>query len=336
LHIIGTERHEARRVDNQLRGRSGRQGDPGSSRFYLSLQDDLLRIFGSERIATWMERLGIEEGEPIEHRWITRAVENAQKRVEGQNFEIRKHLIEYDDVMNQQRTIIYKKRRQLLEGEGVRQEVENMIADRATDIVYRSIEEKSRPDDWDLVAVEEASVVQFGFRPEVMQSNNGFKDPEDLLDYLTNKALDVYRAKDVELGPELFSRIETDVMLATMDQLWKDHLLNMDHLKEGVGLQGYGQQDPLVVYKREAYEMFETMWAKLQEDVVGRMMRIQLAKDEEPGQVRRRRRQQRMILGRGDGPPQRPTTYRREGQKVGRNDPCPCGSGLKFKKCHGA
>ena len=337
LHILGTERHEARRIDNQLRGRSGRQGDPGSSRFYLSLEDDLLRIFGSERMAIWMERLGIEDGEPIEHRWITKAVENAQRKVEAQNFEIRKHLIDYDDVMNQQRSIIYRKRRQLLEGVGAREEIEGMIEDLSRDIVYRNIEEKSNPEDWKIDAVEEAFMVQFGFLSGLDQSKNGFRHPDDLVEHLTKVVLDAYRAKEGDLGPELMKRIETDVMLATMDQLWKDHLLNMDHLKEGIGLRGYGQQDPLVVYKQEAYEIFETMWVTLQEDVVGRLMRIQLAKKEEaPAKIRRHGRPQRMMMSRGDGPVQKPATYRRDGQKVGRNDPCPCGSGLKYKRCHGA
>jgi preprotein translocase subunit SecA len=335
LHILGTERHEARRIDNQLRGRAGRQGDPGSSRFYLSLEDDLLRIFGAERIAGWMDRLGIEEGEPIEHRWISKTVENAQKRVEAQNFEIRKHLLEYDDVMNQQRTIVYSKRRQILEGKNLREEIETMISDLVDGIVVMNVDEKSRPQDWDISAIEEAFLVQFGFRAGIDVSNNGFRNSEDLAEFLKEKALSAFRAKEQEFGEELMKRIETDIMLATMDQLWKDHLLNMDHLKEGIGLRGYGQQDPLIVYKREAYEMFESMWATLQENVVGRLMRIQLVSEEPPERLLRRRKPQRMMLGRGDSP-QKPATVRRDGPKVGRNDPCPCGSGKKYKKCCGA
>ncbi len=335
LHILGTERHEARRIDNQLRGRSGRQGDPGSSRFYLSLEDDLLRIFGSERISSWMDRLGMEEGEPIEHKWVSKSVETAQRRVEGQNFEIRKHLLDYDDVMNQQRTIIYKKRRQILNGENVRGEIESMIRDIVDDIVWRNAEEKSKPEDWNIKDINEGVFVRFGIKLDVEALKDGFKEPGELAEAISKKVIERYNYKDEEFGPELFNRVETDIYLVTMDQLWKDHLLNMDHLKEGIGLRGYGQQDPLVVYKREAFDTFEEMWAKLQEDVVGRLMRIQLAQQEETPREIRRRRKQQMIMDRGEGP-QKARTMRREGPRVGRNDPCPCGSGKKYKKCCGA
>jgi len=337
LHILGTERHESRRIDNQLRGRSGRQGDQGTSRFFLSLEDDLLRIFGSERISSWMDRLGMQEGEPIEHSWVSKAVETAQTRVEGQNFEIRKHLLEYDDVMNQQRTIIYKKRRKILEGQDVRGEIESMIRDLVDDVVWRNAEEKSKPEEWNLDDIDEGLFVQFGFKLGADQLKNGFKDQGEMAEAIAEKVLKQYNIKEQEFGPELLSRIEMDIYLVTMDQLWKDHLLNMDHLKEGIGLRGYGQQDPIVVYKREAFQMFETMWATLQEDVVGRLTRVQLAsEDEPPREIKRRRRSQRMIMGRGDGPPQKARTVRREGPRVGRNDPCPCGSGKKYKKCCGA
>jgi len=321
LHILGTERHESRRIDNQLRGRSGRQGDPGSSRFYLSLEDDLLRIFGSDRIAKWLDRLGMEEGAPIEHGRISKAVETAQRRVEGQNFEIRKHLLEYDDVMNQQRIIIYKKRRQILEGLDVHEEIEGMVHAIVDDIVARNAEEKSSAVEWNREGIDEGIFVQFGLKigPDMMK--DGFRDPSELAEYLGEKVLDQYRNKEKEIGPELFRRIERDIFLVSMDQLWKDHLLNMDHLKEGIGLRGYGQQDPLVVYRREAFEMFEAMWSTLQEDVAGRLMRIQLAPQETPKEIRRRR--QHMVMARGENKPEKQRPIRREGPRVGRTDPCP-------------
>jgi len=336
LHILGTERHESRRIDNQLRGRSGRQGDPGSSRFFLSLEDDLLRIFGSDRISGWMDRLGMEDGEPIEHKWVSKAVETAQTRVESQNFEIRKHLLEYDDVMNQQRSIIYRKRRQILESGDVSAEIDSMIRDLAEDIVYRNIDEKARPEEWNVEGVDEALFVQFGFRLGAQNLRNGFKDPGELADFVAEKTREKYEAKAGEIDREIFKRVETDIFLLTLDQLWKDHLLNMDHLKEGIGLRGYGQQDPLVVYKQEAFQMFETMWATLQEDVMSRLMKIQLVEREPPRELRRRRGRQKMIMARGEGPPQKARPAKREGPRVGRNDPCPCGSGKKYKKCCGA
>jgi len=336
LHILGTERHESRRIDNQLRGRSGRQGDPGSSRFFLSLEDDLLRIFGSDRISGWMDRLGMGDGEPIEHKWVSKAVETAQTRVESQNFEIRKHLLEYDDVMNQQRSIIYRKRRQILESGDVSAEIDSMIRDLAEDIVYRNIDEKARPEEWNVEGVDEALFVQFGFRLGAQNLRNGFKDPGELADFVAEKTREKYEAKAGEIDREIFKRVETDIFLLTLDQLWKDHLLNMDHLKEGIGLRGYGQQDPLVVYKQEAFQMFETMWATLQEDVMSRLMKIQLVEREPPRELRRRRGRQKMIMARGEGPPQKTRPAKREGPRVGRNDPCPCGSGKKYKKCCGA
>jgi len=336
LHILGTERHESRRIDNQLRGRSGRQGDPGSSRFFLSLEDDLLRIFGSDRISGWMDRLGMGDGEPIEHKWVSKAVETAQTRVESQNFEIRKHLLEYDDVMNQQRSIIYRKRRQILESGDVSAEIDSMIRDLAEDIVYRNIDEKARPEEWNVEGVDEALFVQFGFRLGAQNLRNGFKDPGELADFVAEKTREKYEAKAGEIDREIFKRVETDIFLLTLDQLWKDHLLNMDHLKEGIGLRGYGQQDPLVVYKQEAFQMFETMWATLQEDVMSRLMKIQLVEREPPRELRRRRGRQKMIMARGEGPPQKARPAKREGPRVGRNDPCPCGSGKKYKKCCGA
>ncbi len=335
LHILGTERHESRRIDNQLRGRSGRQGDPGSSRFYLSLEDDLLRIFGSDRISGWMDRLGMGDGEPIEHKWVSKAVETAQTRVESQNFEIRKHLLEYDDVMNQQRSIIYRKRRQVLESGEVSSEIDSMIQDLAEDIVFRNIDEKAKPEEWNLEDVEEALFVQFGFRLGAENMKNGFKDLGQLADFVAEKTREKYEAKAGEIDREMFKRVETDIFLLTLDQLWKDHLLNMDHLKEGIGLRGYGQQDPLVVYKREAFQMFETMWATLQEDVMSRLMKIQLVEQEPPREIRRRRKQ-KMVMARGEEPPQKAKPMKREGPRVGRNDPCPCGSGKKYKKCCGA
>jgi preprotein translocase subunit SecA len=332
LHIIGTERHESRRVDNQLRGRSGRQGDEGSSRFYLSLEDDLLRIFGGERMSSIMERLGMEEGEPIEHGMISKAIENAQKKVEGHNFEIRKHLLEYDDVMNQQREVIYRQRRESLSGQSLRPTVEEMITELAEGIVNRFCGKDALPDGWDMRGIQEAVFNQFGLRFVMEESKLDELTREGLSALLTETAMKAYDAKETTFGADEFRQLERMVMLQVVDNLWKEHLLAMDHLKEGIGLRGYGQQDPLVVYKREGFDMFGELIERIKEETVRFLFRVQIARPEEIAAKEKVKQEKISYSHGGDGGK---TPVRRAEKKVGRNEPCPCGSGKKYKKCCG-
>jgi preprotein translocase subunit SecA len=334
LHILGTERHESRRIDNQLRGRSGRQGDPGSSRFYLSLEDDLLRIFGGERISGFMSRLGMEEGEPIEHKMISRAIENAQNKVEGHNFEIRKQLLQFDDVMNQQREMIYRHRQQALGKESLRPVLEEMIAERAADIVELYTEEKVPPTEWDLKGMRDAVYEQFNFRIDFNADDLEGVDREELADRIQETAVSRYEEKRNTIGAEDFREIERIVMLQTVDNLWKDHLLSMDHLKEGIGLRGYAQQDPLMVYKKEAFEMFQDLIFRIKEETLKVLFRIQISQSA-PAEELTQPTEQEMTFSHGDASKHKKKPVKRAGDKVGRNDPCPCGSGKKFKKCCG-
>ena len=337
LHILGTERHESRRIDNQLRGRAGRQGDPGSSRFYLSLEDDLLRIFGSDRISKIMLKLGMEEGVPIEAGMVTRAIENAQKKVEAHHFEIRKQLLDYDDVMNKQRTVIYERRRMILSGQDLT-EVTKADAEEVLDALLDIYCPKDiYQEEWDLKGLADACFAQFSidFKEGVTDLKElGF---EALRSELLKKINETYAAKERELGPDLLRYLEKMVMLRTIDTLWKDHLLAMDVLREGIGLRGYGQKDPLLEYKREAFDMFAAMMDRLKRDVLEHLFRVQVVQGEQPPAVPQpARRPPPLILNRGeDSTEADPKTIRRMGDKVGRNDPCPCGSGKKYKKCHG-
>ncbi len=334
LHILGTERHESRRIDNQLRGRSGRQGDPGSSRFYLALEDDLLRIFGGERITGIMEKLGMQEGEPIEHTLISRAIENAQSKVEGHNFDIRKHLIEYDDVMNQQREVIYGQRREILMGKDLRPVIMDMIRETAGRIADTFTAEKTHPEYWDLKALSDAVYKQFNFRPErATPETVGAMTPDDLADTIAEEAVRVYENRESAIGADNYRRLEHVVMLQTIDNLWKDHLLSMDHLKEGIGLRGYAQQNPLLVYKKEGFEMFQNLMGRIEEETLAILFRIQIAAPEKM-ETLQRTREQRLTFSGGGEPPRR-APAQRSPEKVGRNSPCPCGSGKKFKKCCG-
>ena len=342
LHIVGTERHEARRVDNQLRGRSGRQGDPGSSRFYLSLEDDLLRIFGSQRIQTIMERLGMQEGEPIEHRLVTRAIATAQKRVETHHYEIRKHLLEYDDVMNKQREIIYGMRRQILDGESQADTVADWIEDVAVGALDAYAARDAHPEDWDHAALGEALYRQFDVR--IPPARYAEVTSRDGLDELVAEAVrERYAARERELGPDLLRALERHEMMIVIDQQWKDHLLSIDHLKEGIGLRGYGQRDPLTEYKKEAFDLFQDMVERVKAAVVERLFKVQVVRDapmELPAltawaDARESRGEMPQEPGRapvGAARPQAPVRTA-AGEKVGRNDPCPCGSGKKYKKC---
>ena len=339
LHIIGTERHESRRVDNQLRGRAGRQGDPGSSRFYLSLEDDLLRIFGSDRISPIMEKLGMEEGEPIEHPLINRAVENAQKKVEGHNFDIRKHLLEYDDVMNKQRTVIYDMRRDVLGSEDLREMVLDFAGEVAEDLAGRFADENARPEEWDFEALSTAVYAQFGFRPELPEAERVKLTPSDLADRVRTGAEAFYARKEADYGAEAIRYLERMFLLSTVDALWKDHLLSMDHLKEGIGLRGYAQKDPLKEYQREGFDLFSDLISRIKEESLKRLFHVKVQREEEGAERKERApapRPARVVLSRGDIKSAGKTTQKREGVKIGRNDPCPCGSGKKYKKCCGA
>jgi preprotein translocase subunit SecA len=384
LHIFGTERHEARRIDNQLRGRAGRQGDPGSSRFYLSLEDDLMRIFAKEWVSNLLQRLGMEEGVPIESRMITRRIEAAQKAVEGQNFEARKHLLEYDDVMNKQREAVYGLRRRLLEGLDQKDLIiEDYVSGILGEILAQFCPEKAHVDDWDLKGLKDAIFTRFGVdiyaegvKPETLNR-------ADLGDAIFQKLKERYDAKENLIGPDAMRYHERMIMLSVIDAQWKDHLLSMDHLKEGIGLRGYGQHDPLVEYKRESFDMFEEMMKRFQEETVRYLYLMQILErptdsgimprgrgpagptdqgpeagvpalvsgggnHRPPRQVatsvdeleeafqRKKKRELEQARMAGAGDMQTVQQVVRSGDKVGRNDPCPCGSGKKYKKCCGA
>ncbi len=344
LHILGTERHESRRIDNQLRGRSGRQGDPGSSRFYLSLEDDLMRIFASERVSQMMLKLGMEEGVPIEHGMVTRAIANAQKKVEAHNFDIRKQLLEYDDVMNKQREVIYKHRRAILAGEDLSEQVAHMTTQVVDSLLAVHCPKEQYQEEWDFPGLFESLHAQFGLTIVHNGSGPGTAEelkelgPDALRQELHDRVQGAYKQKEAELGPELMRQLEKMVMLQVIDYHWKDHLLSMDHLRDGIGLRGYGQKDPLVEYKREGYDMFAAMMSRIKGDVLDRLFHIQAVRGEEPPPVATRPvAPSRLTLNRGEAEEARPQApVHRTADKVGRNDPCPCGSGKKYKKCHGA
>ncbi len=326
FHILGTERHEARRIDNQLRGRSGRQGDPGSSRFYLSLEDDLMRIFGSDRISGLMNKLGMEEDMPIENKMVTKAIENAQKRVEAHNFDIRKHLLEYDDVMNKQRTEIYSFRKEILKGENLKDRIFEMVEEVLEELILIYCPEEKHPEEWDMKGLRDAVYGVFSVTADVSPQNR-----DDLRESLSSLIRGAYEQKESEAGSDVIRYLERVILLQVIDTQWKDHLLGMDHLKEGIGLRGYGQKDPLVEYKKEAFDVFAEMTSRISTEVVSRLFKIQIQRAEavrkEPA------RQARFSYNRGEG--SSPSEPVRRGKKVGRNDPCPCGSGKKFKKCCG-
>ncbi len=334
LHILGTERHEARRIDNQLRGRSGRQGDPGSSRFYLSLEDDLMRIFAAERLSGLMQRIGMEEDEPIEHRMISKAIENAQSRVEAQNFSIRKHLLEYDDVMNQQREVIYRQRREALRGGDLKPVILDMVEDLVDDLVQECSDEKTFAEDWDLEKLNVECARLFGLQMGFTVESLADTSQADLLDNLLEAVRARYEAREREFGPTVMQDLQNYILLQTVDSYWKDHLLNMDHLKEGIGLRGYGQQDPLVAYKREAHQVFQDMIERVKEETVRLLFHIQVQREEQVQDLRREQEEQPMFYEAAGGGSSKPQAVKKSG-KVGRNDPCPCGSGKKYKKCHG-
>jgi len=334
LHIIGTERHESRRIDNQLRGRSGRQGDMGSSRFYMSLEDDLMRIFAAERISKLMKTVGMEEDEPIEHNLVSKAIENAQKRVEGQNFNIRKQLLDFDDVMNVQREVIYKQRREALESTDLRQAVMDMIEDMVSQIVEAYTDEKTLPEDWGLEEIQKEVLRIFDIQMNTRTIIDEDMDQAGFQEWLTDVAKAKYEQREQEMGEDIMRDLERFLTLQMVDMHWKEHLVSMDYLKEGIGLRGYGQVDPLVEYKREGHEMFHAMIDKIKEEIVQGLFHILVQREDEREQMRREQEQQPMYFSHGDGSPSDNRTVRK-GKKIGRNEPCPCGSGKKYKKCCG-
>jgi preprotein translocase subunit SecA len=326
VHILGTERHEARRIDNQLRGRSGRQGDPGSSRFYLSLEDDLMRIFGSDRISGLMGKLGMDEDMPIENKMVTKAIENAQKKVEAHNFDIRKHLIEYDDVMNKQRTEIYNFRKEIFHSEDLTDRVFSMVEETVDELLSIYCPDEKHIDEWDIKGLSDAVYGLFSFRPHDSPSNR-----TSLRDEIIAEIKSAYERKESDIGSDIMRYLEKVVTLQVIDLQWKDHLLAMDHLKQGIGLRGYGQRDPLVEYKKEAFDMFADLTSRISFEVLRRLFKIQVQRKE--AIQRAPASQARLNYNRGEGPS--PTQPQRRGKKTGRNEPCPCGSGKKYKKCCG-
>lgn len=343
LFVIGTERHESRRIDNQLRGRSGRQGAQGAAQFYVSLQDELMRIFGSERIGSVMERLKIPHDQPIEHSWVTKALERAQRQVERRNFDIRKQLLEYDDVMNKQREVIYQERRRVLEGRNLKGVVLEMIKDTVGKLVSSSVDEKIRPEDWDIKSlskrVNQAFPVNLSYH-----SLDGVQKREEIINIIFQKVEEAYAKKEARLTGELMRELERRILLHTLDSEWKDHLYSMDSLKEGIGLRGYGQRDPLIEYKKEAYDMFEDLISGLKEEVSTLVFRVEIAKEPFLERVLVGEPQVpqftagRIDQGGGNDSKQvqiKSPTYERSESKVGRNNPCPCGSGKKYKYCCG-
>jgi preprotein translocase subunit SecA len=332
LHILGTERHESRRIDNQLRGRSGRQGDMGSSRFYLSLEDDLLRIFGAERISSIMDKIGIEENQPIEHKMISKAIENAQKRVEGQNFDIRKHLLEYDDVMNRQRQVIYEQRKKVLRGEDLWKDIEEMTEELVDDLIPDYIEKKQHPEEWNLKGLDDMVFKQFSLKLNLSDPERGLNQ-EEIRETIISAVKAHLKKKEEDFGKPLMDHLIRMIMLQSIDTRWKDNLLGMDHLKEGIGLRGYGQKDPIREYQKEGYEMFMDMVYRIKTDTIEKLCRVQIQREEEIEEMQEKQRQD-YIMSRGEDTAA-PKTVKRDHDKIGRNDPCPCGSGKKHKKCCG-
>jgi preprotein translocase subunit SecA len=332
LHILGTERHESRRIDNQLRGRSGRQGDMGSSRFYLSLEDDLLRIFGAERISGIMDKIGLEEGQPIEHKMISKAIENAQKRVEGQNFDMRKHLLEFDDVMNRQRQVIYEQRKKVLRGETLWEDIDEMLDEVVEELIPDFIDEKQHPEEWNLKGLDDTIYKQFFLRLNLSDPEKGLNSTQ-AEETIVAAVKSHLKKKAEDFGEALMQHLMKMIMLQSIDTQWKDHLLAMDHLKEGIGLRGYGQKDPVREYQKEGYAMFMEMIYRIKADTLQKLCGVQIQREQDYEEMQEKQRQD-YIMSRGEDTPET-KTVKREHDKIGRNDPCSCGSGKKYKKCCG-
>ncbi len=334
LFILGTERHESRRIDNQLRGRSGRQGDPGESRFYLSLEDDLMRIFGGDRFKGLMERLGMTEGVPLEAKLISRGIENAQKQVENHHFEIRKHLLEYDDVMNKQREVVYSQRRRILAGDNLEDLVMNMFEEQVLKLVDQYTDPKVEPENWDWTAFSGEIYRFFAFTVSI----DDFEDftPDAMAQVIYDRAKASFEARCQDLGPDMSAELIRWLMLNSLDSQWKDHLLSMDRLKDGIGLRGYAQRDPLREYQREGFDMFGEMLGRVRADSIGLISHVQIKHEEDVQELAPKEAKQPLTLshgGQAESSKTQPET--RDKPKVGRNDPCPCGSGKKYKQCCG-
>ncbi|RLA04800.1 MAG: preprotein translocase subunit SecA, partial [Gammaproteobacteria bacterium] len=354
LHVIGTERNESRRVDNQLRGRSGRQGDPGSSRFYLSLEDDLMRIFASDRVSGWMQKLGLEKGEAIEHRWVTRAIENAQRKVEGRNFDMRKQLLEYDDIANEQRLLVYQQRSELLVAETVGETVGHMREDVLSGLVVNQLSATALPEEWDTKPLHDQLASEFGLLIDfdAWLAENDHATVDDLAAMVVAEGEKLIEQKRENLQVELVQHVEKSVMLQVLDTQWKDHLAAMDHLRQGIHLRGYAQKNPKQEYKRESFEMFTQMLDRVKHEVTSILLRVEFRAEEDADAIDEQRRQSAdlelqhpqaaqaaaepaVVQKRQNQPPPQPSPFTRPDQKIGRNQPCPCGSGKKYKQCHG-
>jgi preprotein translocase subunit SecA len=351
LHIIGTERHESRRVDNQLRGRSGRQGDAGSSRFYLSLKDNLMRIFASDRVGGLMQKLGMEKGEAIEHPWVSKAIENAQRKVEAHNYNIRKTLLEFDNVANDQRTVVYEQRNELMETEDVSEIVDAIRQDVVNALISEFLPPGSLDEQWDVPGLEEALAKEYGLELPVGQWLDEDDDlhEETLRERILESMVAAYKDKETQVGSEVVRHFEKAVMLQVLDSAWKEHLAAMDYLRQGIGLRGYAQKDPKQEYKKEAFQMFSDMLERIKREVIGILSKVQVRTESDVDAVEEQRRSHVQMNYRhaeansmseqpaeaeGEAVPAR-TPFTREGRKVGRNEPCPCGSGKKYKQCHG-
>jgi len=352
LHIIGTERHESRRVDNQLRGRSGRQGDPGSSRFYLSLEDNLMRIFASERVSGLMQKLGMQEGEAIEHPWVSKAIANAQRKVEAHNFNIRKNLLEFDDVANDQRKVIYEQRNELMASDDVSETIEAIRDDVVNDLISSYIPPGSLDEQWDVPGLEAAIETEFAQKFPIrdwLDADDNLHE-ETLRAKILDELINAYKAKEALTGPETMRHFEKSVMLQVLDQNWKEHLAAMDYLRQGIHLRGYAQKNPKQEYKREAFEMFTALLDRIKVDVVSLLSKVQVKTESDVQAVDEQRRssaemqfrheQASAMQDAGDEqsaglPDEHAQPFVRDGRKIGRNEPCPCGSGKKFKQCHG-
>ncbi|PCI19321.1 MAG: preprotein translocase subunit SecA [Piscirickettsiaceae bacterium] len=347
LRVIGTERHESRRIDNQLRGRSGRQGDAGSSRFYLSLEDSLMRIFASDRVAGLMQKLGLEKGESIEHPWVSKAIENAQRKVEGHNFDIRKQLLSYDDVANDQRRVIYEQRNEIMEADEISATIGSIREDVVNDLISQYIPAESMEDQWNVKGLEVALVDEFSCQLAIqtlLDENDAFNE-DDLRGLVVNTIYEDYQNKEKQAGADVLRHFEKSVMMQTLDSLWRDHLGAMDHLRQGIHLRGYAQKDPKQEYKREAFEMFTALLDSLKNEVVKVLTKVRVRAEEDVEVIDEQRRAQQDVeyqhaganaLANPNGAAEEKTQpFKRTNKKVGRNDPCPCGSGKKFKQCHG-
>lgn len=349
LYVIGTERHESRRIDNQLRGRSGRQGDAGETRFFLSMDDSLMRIFGSERISNMMQKVGMEEGEAIESRLVSRVIENAQRKVEGHNFDIRKQLLEYDDVANEQRKLVYSERNELMSTDDVSENIENMREEVVDEVVDRTIPPQSLPEQWNIDQLEDDLRLEFGIEMPVAEwlAEDKSLYEETLRDRILDKVEETYKGKEEKYGAEIIRHLEKVIMLQTLDTQWKEHLAEMDYLRQGIGLRGYAQKNPKQEYKREAFEMFTTMLDRVKTEVITVLAKVQLREESQVDELERRQQemsQEGLELRHADASStaaeapqqaQEPSTFIREAPKVGRNEACPCGSGKKYKQCHG-